>query len=155
MKIPDTYWEIGIDNLIHALETSPSGISEEEAGKRLSEFGHNILKKREKRTKLSLFLSQFKSPIILILIFATLVSAIVRDFTNAAIIVAIISISGFLSFLQKTTLEKQTEQLSPVHNNPYRSLDPRDSFCSYFFHPGFSTNTKRVPSLSLLFYFRI
>ena len=111
MRIPDKYWETEIDELLQQLETSYSGLSEDEAKRRLSVFGHNILKKKKKKTRLSLFLNQFKSPIILILIFASIVSAILKDFTDTAIIFAIIVASDFLSFIQEYSATNAVEKL--------------------------------------------
>lgn len=111
MKVPDKYWEIGINELLQQLGTSISGLSETEAEKRISVFGRNILKKKKKKTRLSLFFDQFKSPIILILIFASIVSAILRDFTDTAIILAIIIVSGFLSFIQEYSATNVVERL--------------------------------------------
>ncbi|MFN3480071.1 MAG: cation-translocating P-type ATPase, partial [Thermodesulfovibrionales bacterium] len=111
MKIPDKYWETEINELLQQIETSISGLSETEAEKRISVFGHNILKKKKKKTRLSLFIDQFKSPIILILIFASIVSAILRDFTDTAIILAIIILSGLLSFIQEYSATNAVEKL--------------------------------------------
>ncbi|MCL4537090.1 MAG: magnesium-translocating P-type ATPase [Nitrospirae bacterium] len=111
MKVPDKYWETEIDELLQQLGTSISGLSETEAEKRISVFGHNIFKKKKKKTRLSLFFDQFKSPIILILIFASIVSAILRDFTDTAIILAIIIVSGFLSFIQEYSATNAVEKL--------------------------------------------
>lgn len=111
MKIPDKYWEIDIGELLQNLETSRSGLSETEAEERISVFGHNILKKKKKKTRLSLFFDQFKSPIILILIFASIISAILKDFTDTAIILAIIIASGFLSFIQEYSATNAVEKL--------------------------------------------
>jgi Mg2+-importing ATPase len=101
LKIPDNYWEIETEALLADLESSTSGLSEAEAQRRLSTFGLNTFKKKKKQAKLSLFFSQFKSPIIIILIFASVISSFVRDFTDAVIILSIIFISSFLSFIQE------------------------------------------------------
>jgi Mg2+-importing ATPase len=111
LKTPERYWEIETEDLIRQLETSGHGLSETEAGKRLSVFGRNILRKRKKQTGLSLFFNQFKSPIILILIFASIVSAGVKDFTGTIIILTIIILSGFLSFLQEYSAKNAVEKL--------------------------------------------
>lgn len=111
MKTPEKYWEIETRDLLQQLETSSSGLSEDEAKRRLSAFGHNILKKRKKQTRLSLFFNQFKSPIILILIFASIISAGVKDFTGTIIILTIIILSGFLSFLQEYSAKNAVEKL--------------------------------------------
>lgn len=111
MKVADRYGEGDIYKLLQQLGTSTSGLSENEAQKRLLAFGHNVLKRGKKKTKLSLFLNQFKSPIILILIFASIVSAILRDFTDTVIILAIITLSGFLSFIQEYSATNAVEKL--------------------------------------------
>jgi Mg2+-importing ATPase len=111
LKIPEKYWEIEISDLLQFLETSRTGLSEEEAENRLPEFGHNILRKKKKQTRLSLFLNQFRSPIILILIFASIVSALLKDFTNTSIILAIILMSGCLSFYQEYSASNAVEKL--------------------------------------------
>ncbi|MCM8827538.1 MAG: magnesium-translocating P-type ATPase [Candidatus Omnitrophica bacterium] len=105
------YWEIEIDKLLQQLETSIFGLSETEAKRRISIFGFNTLEGKKKKTKLSLFLSQFKSPIILILIFASVVSAILEDFIDAAIILTIILLSGLLSFFQEYSATNAVEKL--------------------------------------------
>jgi Mg2+-importing ATPase len=111
MTIPDRYWELEIEVLLRQLETSSSGLSETNAKKRLSIYGHNLLKKKKKQTPLSLFINQFKSPIIIILIFASIVSAILKDFTDTAIILAIIFLSSFLSFVQEYRATNAVERL--------------------------------------------
>lgn len=111
MKSPDRYWEMQIDVLLRQLETSFSGLSETNAQERLSIFGHNLLKKKKKQTPLSLFINQFKSPIILILIFASIISAILKDFTDTVIILAIIFLSSFLSFVQEYRATNTVERL--------------------------------------------
>lgn len=111
MKIPEKYWAIETDELIKQLETSPLGLLEGEVERRLSVFGHNLLKKKKKQSALSLFLNQFKSPIILILIFASIISAIVKDFVDTSIILTIIILSGFLSFIQEYTATNAVEKL--------------------------------------------
>lgn len=111
MEIPDRYWETEINELLEQLKTSISGLSEDEAERRLAVFGHNLLKKKKKQPALFLFFNQFKSPIILILIFASIVSAILKDFTDTAIILAIIIVSGFLSFIQEYSATNAVEKL--------------------------------------------
>lgn len=111
MNIPERYWEFETEELLKQLDTSPFGLSGEESEKRLSAFGHNILKKKVKQSTPSLFFNQFKSPIILILIFASSISTILRDFTDTSIILAIIILSGFLSFIQEYTATNAVEKL--------------------------------------------
>jgi len=95
----DHYWSHGSDALIAALHSSPEGLTTAEAERRLEQVGPNLLKARRRATALDLFLSQSKSPIILMLLFATGVSAVLAEWVDAAIVLAIILGSAVLSFV--------------------------------------------------------
>ena len=73
----------------------------EEARERLARFGANRLKGKSRAASLTLLLGQFKSPIVLILIGAAVLSIFLRDVTDAAIILAIVLVSGLLGFWQE------------------------------------------------------
>ena len=62
-------------------------------------------------TPLGLFLNQFKSPIVLILIFATLISAFLKDWVDAVIILLIVLGSALLSFFQEYNASNAAEKL--------------------------------------------
>jgi len=83
------------------LNAAEAGLDEKEAQKRLKRYGANLLKPSKKLHSLSLLLSQFKSPIILLLIFAACLSFYLHQVTGASIILIIISISGLLGFWQE------------------------------------------------------
>lgn len=68
--IPAAFWTMPADLLIRTLETAPEGLTQGEALARRSRFGLNVLSAKKHSGRLFLFLSQLKSPIILILIFA-------------------------------------------------------------------------------------
>jgi Mg2+-importing ATPase len=82
-----------------------------EAENRLGLFGHNALVHKKRATILRLFLRQFANPIILILIFAALVSAGVEDWPDAVIILAIIFLSAVLGVTQEYRADSATERL--------------------------------------------
>jgi Mg2+-importing ATPase len=97
----DQYWSQPLDDLLEALQSSPNGLSAADARSRLEQVGPNLLETKKEATALGLFLSQFKSPIILILLFATGVSAALQDWVDALIILAIVLGSALLSFFQE------------------------------------------------------
>lgn len=109
--IPDQYWSQSAEDVSASLQTSSAGLTPEEADARLKAFGPNLLRARKKATPLKLFLSQFNSPIVLILLFATVVSAIVGDWVDALIITTIILISALLSFVQEYNASNAAEKL--------------------------------------------
>jgi len=110
-KQATAFWNIPFDELLRQLGTSQEGLTGEEAQKRLSLYGSNILKPSIKTDSLTLLLNQFKSPIILILIFAACLSFFLQDTTDALIILAIILISGLLGFWQEKGAASAVEKL--------------------------------------------
>jgi Mg2+-importing ATPase len=108
---PSEYWSQPSESLLAALHSTPDGLSTAEVRQRLEQFGPNALEAREKATALGLFLNQFKSPIILILLFATGVSAALQDWVEALIILAIVLGSAALSFVQEYNASTAAEKL--------------------------------------------
>ncbi len=97
-----------------ALATTPTGLTSSEARARRLRGG--ALAPHHHRTELVLLLRQFSNPITLILIFATLVSAVLGETTDAAIILAIILLSGLLSFWHEYAASRAVEDLlAAVH----------------------------------------
>jgi ATPase, P-type (transporting), HAD superfamily, subfamily IC len=110
-KISDSFWGLAPDELLRQLNTAPQGLTDEDAGQRLTQFGENRLKPQKRLNVLSLFVSQFKSPIILILLFAAGLSSFLHDPTDALIIFGIIIISGLLGFWQEKGAADAVEKL--------------------------------------------
>ena len=91
-----------IDELIIRLNTSLSGLSSDEAEKRLRIFGYNELAKRRKRAAIVEFLSHFRSPLVIILLIAGLISGFFGEIINALIIFSIVTVSVLLDFYQES-----------------------------------------------------
>lgn len=95
------YWAIPIEVLLEEVRTSRDGLAPSEAARRLALYGRNHLRSQPRSSALLILLGQFRSPISLILIVAAAISAFLRDPTDAAIILAIIALSGLLGFWQE------------------------------------------------------
>jgi len=102
IDVKEAYWLIPNNILINMLKTDPNGLSSIEASFRLSKLGNNRLDAKRKKN-LSLFLSQFKSPIIIIFVFTALLSFFLGEREDALIIFTIILISSSLGFWQEKT----------------------------------------------------
>lgn len=96
-----TFWNLSPKDCLDRLEATPLGLSQSEAEERISKYGANRLTKKKDSGSIGLFFSQFKSPIILLLFFAAGLSIVVRDSTDAMIILGIVLISGVLGFWQE------------------------------------------------------
>ena len=110
-NVSNPYWTQPEESLLGRLQSSASGISSADAGKRLETYGSNLLGGRKKSTRLSLFINQFKSPIVILLLIATLISAFLQDWVDAVIILAIVVGSALLSFTQEYSASNAAEQL--------------------------------------------
>ncbi len=100
-QIPDKFWGVEAERLLTLLETSRSGLSDQEAENRLKIFGPNRPKPQKEFGVVDLFLSQFKSPIVIILIAAALLSYFLHDPTDSLIILAIVLVTAILGFWQE------------------------------------------------------
>ena len=77
----------------------------------MAQAGRNVLQTKKQATALGLFLNQFKSPIILILIFAALVSLALKDWADAVIVLIIVLGSAVLSFVQEYNASNAANKL--------------------------------------------
>lgn len=109
--IPTEYWSVAPEQLLSTLHTTDKGVTQQEVEKRLKQYGLNVLEKRRKSTALILFLSQFKSPLVLILIFAAIISIIVGEWTDAGIVLAVVFGSTILGFVQEYNASNAVEKL--------------------------------------------
>ena len=105
------FWSTPTSELLTELQTTFHGLTSHEARERLARYGSNLLKPKKKSDALTLLLAQFKSPIILILIFAAGLSFFLRDHPDAIIILTIVLVSGFLGFWQEKGAADAVEKL--------------------------------------------
>lgn len=111
VKPMNPYWSQAVDELLASLDSRLGGLTTLEANQRLEQYGLNTLETRRKVTAFGLFVNQLKSPIILILLFATGASAVLRDWLDAVIILVIVLGSALLSFAQEYGASTAAEKL--------------------------------------------
>jgi len=113
-SIRTPYWSISAESLIELLQSRLDGLTDEQASERLAEFGANQLQTRRHAGAWLLLFSQFKSPIILILIGAAVLSLFLQDTTDALIILAIVLASGLLGFWQEHSAANAVTKLRSI-----------------------------------------
>ncbi len=99
------------DELLNRMATPATGLTAEEAEKRLEIYGSNEIVKSQKRSAPIEFLSHFRSPVTLILIVAAIVSGFLGDPLDAGIIILIVLVSVILDFTQEYRAGKAAEAL--------------------------------------------
>jgi len=105
------FWSVSVTELLASSSVTLTGLTSEEAKKRLLDYGANRLKPLKRTDAFTLLIAQFKSPIILILIFATGLSLFLHNIIDASIIFAIVLISGLLGFWQEYSASNAVEKL--------------------------------------------
>ncbi len=108
------FWSLPVGEILQNLQTTKEGLTGVEAGERLVRYGSNLLKPQKRSDLFTLLLAQFKSPIILILLFATGLSFFLHDPVNAFIILAIVLVSGLLGFWQERGAANAVEKLLAI-----------------------------------------
>ena len=68
------FWSYEANDILNSLNTRIGGLSGEEAAERVEKLGENILEEKKSPSKFMIFISQFKNPITMILIFAAFLS---------------------------------------------------------------------------------
>jgi len=106
---------LDVSEALKALESDPRrGLSDDEVARRLAAHGPNELKKEDRVSPWTIFLGQFKSTLIIILLIATVLSAAVGEIFDAALIFVIVVFCALLGFFQEYRAEKALEALKKM-----------------------------------------
>jgi P-type Ca2+ transporter type 2C len=107
-----SWHSIGVSEVLEQLRTDPMrGLSQAEAARRLVEQGANELATRARTSPGKLFLSQFRNTLVVILIVATILSALLGEVVDAGIIAVIVVFCAVLGFLQEYRAERALDAL--------------------------------------------
>ncbi len=107
-------YQLDLKGSLKQLETDEKGISDGEAAKRLEQNGYNELEEKKKASQIQLFLGQFKSVLVAVLLSATAVSALLGEALDAAVIFSIVVLNAFLGFYQERKAERALEALKSI-----------------------------------------
>lgn len=99
--VPEAYWSLPVKTLLLALGSDASGLCGREASARLKLQGSNGLDVTRSATAIGLFAAQFKNPLVLILIFASIISIVAGEWVDAGVVLAIVLGSTILGFAQE------------------------------------------------------
>ena len=91
-----------------------NGLSSEEAKLRLERNGPNLLEEGKKKSVLMTFLAQLNDPMIYILFVATFISLILKEVSDAIIIIAVVLLNGIIGTVQEAKAEKALEALKKM-----------------------------------------
>lgn len=101
------------------LNTNINGLSNEEAEKRLKIYGENKLQEAKKKSNILIFLNQFNDFMIILLIFASIFSAVIsfirnESYVDSIIIIVIVIVNAILSYIQEKKADVAIAELNKM-----------------------------------------
>ena len=100
-----SFWALPIREVLDALETTKFGLADDEVEARRQVFNKNILPKSKGSTGLKIFLRQFKSPLLLLLLAASGITLFLEDYRDTIAILAAVAVNVILGFYQENKAE--------------------------------------------------
>jgi magnesium-transporting ATPase (P-type) len=100
--------------LFQRLESSPVGLEIAEVEKRRLRYGENVLPTKPPPTVLQIFVHQFFSPLIYILLSAALISILIGELSDAGFIAAVVLLNAFLGTYQEWRAEQSAAALQQL-----------------------------------------
>lgn len=108
---PPPFWSISTAEMLQKLQTTEKGLTGTQSSQRLARYRANLLKPARRTDGWTLLIAQFKSPLNLILLFATGLSFLLHDPVNAYIILSIVLASSLLGFWQEYSVTNSVTKL--------------------------------------------
>lgn len=115
------YWSRLLEALRQSLDSGPEGLTATQAAAQLLRDGPNVLEAQSHTSAWILLFSQFKSPLVVILIVAAIISMLAGEWIDASVVLAIVLGSTLLGFAQEfiagNAIDKLRSQVQ-IHASP-------------------------------------
>jgi P-type Mg2+ transporter len=110
-SVNDAYWALETRDLILRLHSNENGLSTEEATGRLRQYGRNELRERRSLSRLRVLSSQFRSPLLLLLVFAAAASALTGEWVDATIVLVIVAATVSVGYAREYSAQAAADAL--------------------------------------------
>ncbi|MCI8621304.1 MAG: hypothetical protein HFJ50_06230 [Clostridia bacterium] len=111
------YYSCNIDDVLKEFKTTREGLSDKEAEKRLKENGYNELSNKKLKTVFELVWKELTDPMILILLGAVILSAFLKEWVEAIVILVIVFVNTIISVVQEKKAEASIEGLKSMNTS--------------------------------------
>jgi len=105
------YWNCDARDVAARLGATPDGLSTADAGERLRRFGPNEIAEHAALTRLGVLWNQFRSPLLLLLLFAAGASVVTGEWLDAGIVLAIVAASTIIGYTREYRAQSAASQL--------------------------------------------
>ena len=103
-----------IEKTLRELKSRPTGLTEKEVKERARKFGLNKLTEEKPFSRINLFLKQFKSPLIYILLIAGIITLILNDYTDTMVIFGAVFLNIIVGYFQESKASRALDKLKKV-----------------------------------------
>lgn len=110
----EEWTHLEVDDLFRVLGSRETGITANEATERLQEYGLNRIEERKKVSRLRLFLRQFRSPLIYLLIAAAVITFSLDKHVDTLVIAVVVLANALIGFFQENKAENVLESLKQL-----------------------------------------
>jgi Ca2+-transporting ATPase len=113
-SLPEKVWHsLKSEEVLNVLESDPAkGLSSQEAARRLEAFGPNELTQKKGQGPLIRFLLQFKQPLVIILLAATVITLLLQEYVDSIVIFGVVLVNAIIGFVQESKALKAIEALA-------------------------------------------
>ncbi|MDB4576056.1 cation-transporting P-type ATPase, partial [bacterium] len=125
--LPEFPHAIHVDDIVARLRTSRQGISSQEAKFRLEQYGPNSLPRAEQPSLLMIFLCQFVSPLIYVLVAAAIFALVIEEWSDAGFITGVLLINAIIGTMQEFSAQRAATALQQLVSTQSRVLRDGDS----------------------------
>ncbi len=108
------WYQLSIKDVFNRLKASEEGLAESDIKNRLSQYGQNRLAEEEDVSKLKILLDQFKSPLIYILLFAAMVTTLLKEYIDTGVILTVVILNTIIGFIQEYKAEESVRALKKM-----------------------------------------
>ena len=105
------WYQLHIKEILQKLETSEEGLNDNEVSKRLQLYGLNKLVEEEKISRFKILFHQFTSPLIYILLAAAVVTALLKEYIDTSVIMAVVTLNAIIGYIQEYKAEQGVRAL--------------------------------------------
>ena len=106
-----SWHSLDVDAAFQHLTGKMEGLTHEEVGQRLSQYGPNKLSPPKKRSPLARFMLQFHNVLIYVMLAAGVITALIGHWIDAGVIFGVVMINAFIGFIQEGKAEKALEAI--------------------------------------------
>jgi magnesium-transporting ATPase (P-type) len=116
------------DQILDGLQAQATGLTSAEVLRRQQQYGPNALPRKEPPGLFQVFVNQFKSPLIYVLVAAALVSLLIEEFSDAIFISAVLLLNAVIGTVQEYSAQRSADALQKMMTTRVRVLREGDAY---------------------------